>query len=376
MKRNRATFYVLPFTFYGCGVLIAFAAVRVLQLVAGEKWTGPAAVVFDQTAALIAAGVEAQFAFVAGSLLGERLLPLGWARPLITHPRTLGNLLRDARRLRGTVLREKFDVLHAHTTHDHALAALAARGTPARLARTVHHLRNAVRGLGTGALFRRAQGIAFANTAIAERSGAPGPVLPPVVDAERFRPGPGRAETLARFGVPEGFVLAGTVGKIAAGRGHEEAIEAGVSAVALVHVGHGEKMPDLKCLASGLGSESRNFWTGYQEDALPDLYRSWDIFLFTASGSDQGHRAILEAMASGLPVVALDIPGVRDLMTDGEEGLIASDVEALSRALSELAGSRERRREMGAKARRRALAFTAERFAEKAKTFYEEILTG
>jgi glycosyltransferase involved in cell wall biosynthesis len=376
VKRNRAglrfTFYVLRLR-----VLIAFAAVRVLQLVAGEKWTGPAAVVFDQTAALIAAGVEAQFAFVAGSLLAERLLPLGWARPLITHPRTPGNFLRDARRLRETVLREKFDVLHAHTTHDHALAALAARGTPARLARTIHNLRHAARGPGTGALFRRAQGIAFANTAIAGRFGAPGPVLPPVVDPERFRPGPGRADTLRRFDVPEGFVLAGTVGKIAAGRGHEEAIEAaaGVSSVALVHVGHGERMPEFQRRALRLGSESRNFWTGYQEDALPDLYRSWDTLLFTACGSDQGHRAILEAMASGLPVVALDIPGVRDLMTDGEEGVITADAKGLSSALSKLAGSRERRREMGAKARRRALAFTAEAFAEKAKKFYEGILT-
>ena len=351
---------------------------RILHLVAGEKWTGPAAVVFDQTAALIAAGVEAQFAFVAGSLLGERLLPLGWVRPLITHPRTPCHLLRDARRLRETVLREKFDVLHAHTTHDHALAALAQRGTPARLARTIHHLRHAARGPGTGALFRRAQGIAFANTAIAERFGAPGPLLPPVVDTERFRPGPGRAETLRRFGVPEGFVLAGTVGKMAAGRGQEEAIDgaAGISSVALVHVGHGKRMPEFKNRAASLGAERRNFWPGYQEDALPDLYRSWDVFLFTASGSDQGHRAILEAMASGLPVVALDIPGVRDLMTDGEEGFIAADVEGLSRALLKLAGSEERRREMGAKARQRALAFTAERFAEKAKKFYEEILTG
>src|SRR2546422_11660638 len=103
---------------------------RVLQLVAGEKWTGPAAVVFDQTAALIAAGVEAQFAFVAGSPLAKRLLPLGWARPLISHPRTPGNALRDARCLRETVLREKFDILHAHTTHDHALAGRGAEGPP------------------------------------------------------------------------------------------------------------------------------------------------------------------------------------------------------------------------------------------------------
>ena len=350
---------------------------RILQLVAGEKWTGPAAVVFDQTAALVAAGVEAQFALVEGSPLAERLLPLGWARLLITHPRTPGNLLKDARRLRETILREKLDILHAHTTHDHALAVLAARGTPARLARTIHHRRHAGRGPASYALLRRTQGLAFANREIARRMGAPATVLPPVVDTERFRPGPRRPETLSRFGVPEGLVFAGTVGKMAAGRGHVEAIAAaaGVARLALVHVGHGERMEAFKDRAARLGSESRNFWTGYQEDALPDLYRSWDIFLFTASGSDQGHRSILEAMASGLPVVALDIPGVRDLMTDGEEGFIASDVEALSRALSTLAGSEEMRRDMGARARLRALEFIPARFAEKAKRFYEELLS-
>jgi glycosyltransferase involved in cell wall biosynthesis len=133
-------------------------------------------------------------------------------------------------------------------------------------------------------------------------------------------------------------------------------------------------MPHLKELASGLGASARNFWHGYQEDALPDLYRSWDIFLFTASGSDQGHRAILEAMASGLPIAALDIPGVRDLVTDGEEGLIAADLEGLTRALARLAASEEMRRQMGEKARQRALAFTAEHFVEKARGFYEGLL--
>jgi len=350
--------------------------VRILNLVAGEKWTGPAAVVFDQTAALIAAGIEAQFAFVAGSPLAERLLPLGWTRPLITHPRTPGNALRDARCLRETVLREKFDILHAHTTHDHALAVLAARGTPARLARTIHHRRYALAGPASGLLFRRTRGFAFANCAIAEAFGGPGAVLAPVVDTERFRPGPDHAATRERFGMPKGLLIAGTVGKMAADRGHEQAIRAAsrVPSLGLAHVGHGERMPDLKARAAVLGASAMNFWLGYQEDALPDLYRSWDIFLFTASGSDQGHRAILEAMACGLPIVALDIPGVRDLVTDGEDGLVAADVEGLSGALACLAESEEMRRRMGAKARQRALAFTAECFTDKAKAFYQGVL--
>ncbi len=346
---------------------------RVLNLVAGEKWTGPAAVVFEQTAALVAAGVEAQFAFVAESLLAGRLLPLGWARPLITHPRTPGNVFADARRLRETVLREKLDILHAHTTHDHGVALLAARGTDARVVRTLHHIRYARRDPGSRALFRNTRAFAFANREIAERFGAPGPVLPPVVDERRFHPGPGREETRRRFELPERILLAGTVGKMAVGRGHAEAIRAmaGVASAGLAHVGHGELMPDLKENAAALGTSEKNFWHGYQEEALPDLYRSWDIFLFTASGSDQGHRAILEAMACGLPIAALDIPGVRDLVTDGEEGLIAADVEGLSRALARLAASEETRRRMGEKARQRALAFTAERFVEKARDFYD-----
>jgi len=346
--------------------------VRILNLVAGEKWTGPAAVVFDQTAALVAGGIEAQFACVSGSLLAERLLPLGWVRPLITHPRTPWNVLRDGRRLRETVLREKFDILHAHTAHDHAISFLAARGTPAVVARTLHHVRYARGDPGTRILLRGTKAFAFSNRAIGEEFGGFGIVLPPVVDTERFVPAPGRDETRRRFGVAGSAIVAGTVGKMAAGRGHEEAIRAAamVPGLAAVHVGHGELMPELKRLAASVGAGERNVFVGYQEEALPDLYRSWDMFLFTASGSEQGQRAILEAMACGLPVVARDVPGVRDLMTDGEEGFVVADEEETVKALARLAESADLRREMGEKARERSSAFTPEHFVEKAKQFY------
>ena len=111
---------------------------RILQLVAGEKWTGIAAVVFDQTAALVAGGFEAQYGFVGESPLRERLLPLGWARPLLARPGSPLDYAREVRRLKDTIRREKFDIVHAHATHDHYVAAFAVRGTPVRLARTIH----------------------------------------------------------------------------------------------------------------------------------------------------------------------------------------------------------------------------------------------
>lgn len=350
---------------------------RILQVVAGEKWTGAAAVVFDQTAALVAAGVEAQFAFVAESPLARRLLPLGWARPLLSRsPWPLRHLV-DARRLRETLQRERFELVHAHRSHDHYLAAAATRSTGIRLARTFHSLGQIRRDPLSRALFSRTDAFAYSSSEIAAAAGRGGPVLSPVVDPARFSPGEGGAGVRARLGVPPGAFVVGTVGKLALGRGHEEAIDA-LAALSreavLLHVGTGERRPRLERRAKRLGLSARNFWAGYQEEALPDLYRAMDVFLFPASGSDQGQRAVLEAMASGLPVVARPVPGVADLLTDGVEGFLAPEVPGLVAALGRLANDAALRGRTGERARRRALDFTAESFVRRAVPFYEGLL--
>jgi glycosyltransferase involved in cell wall biosynthesis len=195
-----------------------------------------------------------------------------------------------------------------------------------------------------------------------------------VVDPEIFSPGP-RSDKAASV-LPSGAFVVGTVGKLAAGRGHEEAIAAAAplgDAAVLLHVGKGERMPALRAAAARLGSADRNFWAGYQDEALPDFYRAMDVFLFTASGSQQGQRAILEAMASGLPVVALPVPGVRDLLTDGVEGFLAPDVASATEALRRLAADSGLRARMGEAAHRRALAFGRAAFTASAREFYERV---
>jgi glycosyltransferase involved in cell wall biosynthesis len=350
--------------------------VRILHVVASEKWTGAAAVVWDWTQALSAAGVEAQLAFVGGSHLARRLGPLGAARPFFSRAHGFGSLLADRRRLRDTLLREPFDIVHAHLSHDHYLASAALRGTGALLLRTIHHQDHARRDPFSRFLFRRTFAFSYANREIARRGPQPGPVHSPVVDAAHFSPGAKPLDLLGRLGAPGGAWVAGTVGKMAPGRGHEEAIEAAARAdgTVLLHVGKGEHQPALLEQAARLGSAGRNIWAGYQEEALPDLYRGMDVFLFTASGSQQGQRAILEAMASGLPVVALPVPGVLDLLTDGVEGIVANDVAGLSAALQRLRKDEALRRRLGEAARRRALGFAAPRFAAQAIAFYESVL--
>lgn len=350
---------------------------RILHIVASEKWTGAAAVVWDWTQALSAAGVEAQFAFVADSPLARRLLSEGSARPLLSHAHGPFGLLSDLRRLSGTLRRERFDLVHAHLSHDHYLAA-AVRTTPAVLVRTLHHMSQARSDPVTRVLFRRTTAFSYANAQIAARCRAPGPVHSPIVDPARFAPGPRPRALLEGLGAPQPCFVAGTVGKMSRGRGHEEAVDAAarVDGAVLLHVGKGPHQAALQDRARRLQTAQRNLWAGYQEENLPDLYRGMDVFLFTASGSQQGQRAVLEAMASGLPVVALPLPGVADLLTDGVEGFVVPDLSGLADALQRLRSDEALRRRLGEAARRRALEFTAQKFAAQAIAFYEGILRG
>jgi glycosyltransferase involved in cell wall biosynthesis len=352
--------------------------VRILHLVAGEKWTGIAAVVYDWTRALVDAGLEAQIAFVGNSPLERRIGGPGWVRPLLTRPHGVLGTLRDLPALRRTLLREAFDVVHAHSSHDHALAAAAARGGRSRprpgVVRTLHHLRHARPDLFMRRVFQRTDAFAFANREIAEAAGRSGSIHSPVVDTGVFSPGPRSAATAAV--VPSGSFVIGTVGKLARGRGHEEAIAAAAplaESAVLLHVGKGERLPALRAAAESRGTAGRNVWAGYQDEALPDFYRAMDAFLFTASGSQQGQRAILEAMATGLPVVSLPVPGVRDLLTDGVEGFIARDVPAATEALRRLAADTGLRARTGEAARRRASAFRGAAFAASAREFYGRV---
>jgi len=139
-------------------------------------------------------------------------------------------------------------------------------------------------------------------------------------------------------------------------------------------VGKGEARDRLWQLARSLGVADRNFGAGYQEARLPAVYRAMDAFLFTASGADQGHRAILEAMASGLPIVALDLPGIADFEIVKGPGFVVRNEAEAAAALDFLAGHPAEREAMSAAARRNADHFSGASFSISARDFYGAVL--
>lgn len=111
---------------------------------------------------------------------------------------------------------------------------------------------------------------------------------------------------------------------------------------------------EARALAARPGLEGSVLFTGFRDD-IPRLMRAADLFVLP-SWREGMPRSILEAMASGLPVVATRIRGSREEVTDGKTGLLVPphDPRALAEALIQLLRDPSRRREMGRDARIRA----------------------
>ncbi len=125
-------------------------------------------------------------------------------------------------------------------------------------------------------------------------------------------------------------------------------------------VGDGSLRPGYETLAHQFGLSDRVEFLGALDDlALAKVYREADIFVLPSVSRHEAFGIVLlEAMASGLAVVASDLPGVRTVFRDGQEGLLfpPADSQALSRILEKLLTQSELRQTMSRKARELALA--------------------
>jgi phosphatidyl-myo-inositol dimannoside synthase len=173
-------------------------------------------------------------------------------------------------------------------------------------------------------------------------------VLPNTVD-DRFAPGPKPDFLLERHGLRGKTVLL-TVGRLSAaehGKGHDRVIAALPTLAATrpgivyVIVGEGDDRPRLEAMARTLGVADRVLFAGAVADAeLPDYYRVADAFVMPSVQEGFG-IVLLEAAASGLPVVAGDIDGSADALADGALGRLVNphDAPALARAIDQAIGA-------------------------------------
>ncbi|MGH8501173.1 MAG: TIGR03088 family PEP-CTERM/XrtA system glycosyltransferase [Gammaproteobacteria bacterium] len=185
------------------------------------------------------------------------------------------------------------------------------------------------------------------------------------VDTAQFRPAVRGRETLpCAFGKDENIVVIGSVGRMQHVKDPLTLVDAFLrlreisprawACARLVMVGDGPLRSDALARLQQTGASDRAWLPGARHD-VPALMRGFDVFVLP-SLNEGISNTILEAMASGLPVVATDVGGNAELVRHGETGRLvpASEPEAMARALAAYVEARGRRQTHGEAARTRA----------------------
>jgi len=294
----------------------------------------------------------------------------------------------------------RFDLVHSHTPPP--LAAWRASRACRRLRiphvltfhcdpEIVHPLGGPIVGLfrltlGRGTLRRSDELISttasYASTSREIWNYTP-TVIPNAVDSEFFSPREPARHVLDGLPGTPGFRIL-CVGRLVEHKGIEQLIDAMAflrPPAELIIVGEGALRAALEERARASPSASRIHFAGRVPlEDLPDFYRACDVFALPSVSRLEAFGIVaLEAMACGLPVVASDIPGVREVVTDGVEGYLADPLDPRSFAgrLDALLSQPLTRARLARNGRARVLKeFTWTTVADSVVAVYERVLAG
>jgi glycosyltransferase involved in cell wall biosynthesis len=200
------------------------------------------------------------------------------------------------------------------------------------------------------------------------------------VDTRKYGPAIDRTLVRSQLGLKANARLIIMVGTLKKVKGHCYMIEAMTSLVPrypdlhLLFVGDGELREELQAQVAQLDLERIHF-LGNRHD-VPDLLAASDIFVLPSLWEGLS-MALLEAMASGLPIVASEVSGTVQAIIPNETGLLVppGDVQRLTEAIEQLLSNPARAQAMGAAARRRVEAeFSAQKQADEHLALYHRLL--
>jgi glycosyltransferase involved in cell wall biosynthesis len=350
---------------------------RILFVSYTAEWTGPTnslllLLVHLRTYYRTAVLLPGRGAFSA-ALTDQRI-------PFFSLPKLNRRSVLDVARL---IRREDFDLVYANSNDSSCRVALIAAkltGVP-----FICH----VRSMATGKPWFRSGYLNFADAVVtvsdACAAALRGKVLKSKLqvvhngidlDAPDVTCAQARGYSRQELGISEERVLLINIGHLMPRKGQEFAVRATAAAahsgvdINLLLVGSHERdrkyVDAVKGLTGALGIEDRVHLIGFRQD-VPALLSLADVYIHTAV-SDPHPRAVLEAMATRLPVIAFAVDGVSETVLDGQTGCLISsgDMEATAEAIRKLSSNPALRTKMGNEGRHRVEScFSASVTAEK-----------
>ncbi len=208
-------------------------------------------------------------------------------------------------------------------------------------------------------------------------------VLPTGIDLETYENENEGIRTLKeQFGIKEDEKILLYVGRVGSEKNIGFLLDAfkeisrTFSSVHFVVVGGGRGLGKVLSRVSKMDASRKIHFTGYveQEEILAQYYREADLFLFSSHTETQG-LVIAEAMAAKTPVVAIDAPGVRDVIKNDKGGyLVDEDVEVFSRKVKGLLESPDLLKQKSEEAKEIARDFSAEVMTRKLYESYVKVM--
>jgi glycosyltransferase involved in cell wall biosynthesis len=206
--------------------------------------------------------------------------------------------------------------------------------------------------------------------------------IPTGIYVDQFESGEGKTFR-KRLDIPESAFVVGYCGRVSPeknlgflSRSVAKFLELRPDAYFLV-VGEGVMLDEIRRLFSDRKMASRLRTPGVQRGrSLADSYDAMDVLAFASQSETQG-LVLAEAMAAGVPVVAVDAPGVREILRDGENGRLIGreDEEQLVSALQWVYGlSKRRLADLAAEARSTAEASSVQHSVERTLDIYRQVI--
>ncbi len=199
---------------------------------------------------------------------------------------------------------------------------------------------------------------------------------------DEFAPVPRERALAVRraLGISDDALVVGAVGRLSDQKGHRYLVDAAARIlderpeVRFLVAGDGDRMDSLKTQARDLGIAEQVVFAGHRTD-IPDVLGAIDV-LAISSLYEGTPLALFEAMAAGKAIISTAVDGCREVLSDGETGLLVppGDAAALAEGLLKALRAPSLRASLSGKARAASRRYDVRACVEQMEALYDEVL--